>query len=419
MKTLIVHDRCDVATELCTIVQAVLGPNTHIDVAEDYHSAYEFLNSSIYDLLIVDLTIPFRKGDAHPDFKAVEQLLKEIFSYDTLNIPGDVIGITYDISALNLVKTSLGPHLMVTIEEDSEGLWKTYLRDKINYANRAAKTRSININQHYDYDALIVTAMDKEMHPYKECFELQDEIKHFPGATEFLFNDKDGVMRKGIAYSIGRSGQPSAASLSQALISTFRPKIALMSGYCGGVKTKVKLGDLIFFEAAYAWDYGKWSEESNGFLRKKHIFSARPDPISISGMKTHRVARHIVQKYSGKIPEFDESIKKLSKGKLSSISHYLKPAGSGSAVVANDKIIAQIRGLNESIWAVDMECYGFYHAAENTTVVRPQFICVKAVSDFCNGEKGDDFHEACCQISAAAVHEILTQHWNFDEGNNA
>lgn len=413
MNILVVHDRPEILDELRTLVLETLGADATTDIAEDFHSARACLEETIYDLLIIDLTIPFIKGISPPDFNAVDQLLRELFTIGTLNIPGDIIGVTRDPDALELVNTSIGPHLMVMIPEDTEGLWKGYLRDKINYAYRAAETRSISVNRHHNYDVLVVTAMDQEMRPYESRFEI-GPIKQFQGAKEFLFKDKRDIVRKGIAYSIGRSGQPSAASMSQALISTFRPKLALMSGYCGGVEAKVALGDLIFFEAAYAWDYGKWTEEVEDGGVKRSVFLPRPNPIDIFDQDTFLVAREMILSDFGKSPDFRRKIEKLSKGKVHSFKLHRSPVGSGSAVVANDEIIARIRGLNESIWAVDMECYGFYHAAKNTNVVRPQFICIKSVSDFCNGEKGDDLHDVCSAISAECVVDIILHRWDFD-----
>jgi nucleoside phosphorylase len=411
MNVLIVHDRAEVAAIIKEIVvENSMGDRGEIALADDYYSARKMLSERIFDLLIIDLTLPVSREKGNASYAPVNQLLDELFSMDSLNAPGDVIGITKEVETLGLIDTSIGPHLMVAIEEDAEGRWKEYLRDKLLYAQRSAQTRYISINRHFQYDALLVTAMDREMQPYSEHFEMQD-IRHFPGAKEFLFSDGAGVPRKGIAFSIGRSGQPSAASFAQALITAFRPRLAIMSGYCGGVKGKVELGDLVFFEAAYAWDYGKWEEEGNPPVS---VFRSRPNPIGIEGMETHTLARQYLMSDFNLTPATLKQVQQRSLGKLSSYKMYLAPAGSGSAVVSNDAIIAQIRGLNDSIWAVDMECYGFYHAAQNTRVVRPQFICVKSVSDFCNGEKGDGLHGACSYISATVVVDILRHSWKFE-----
>lgn len=411
MNILVVHDREEVAKKIISLSEEVASNDGSVDLAEDTHTARQFLSKNIYDLLIIDLTLPFTKG-GDADYSKADELLDELFNLGTLNVPGDVIGITKDAEALSSIRTSLGPHLMTAIDQDDENNWETYLKDKIAYAKKSALTRTISINQHYMYDALIVTALDEEMAPYNEHFEMS-EISYFPDAKEFLFKDKNNQTRKGVAYSIGRSGQPAAASFSQSLISTFRPKIAMMSGFCGGVKGKVNLGDIVFFEAAYAWDYGKWNEEKTLF-KNKSVFTSRPNPIEITDSELHRAARKILQSDFIRNHEFEKDLLALSSGKLNKVAMHIKHAASGSAVVANDDIIKKIRNLNESIWAVDMESYGFYEAAKNTNVIKPLFMCVKAVSDFCNGDKDDDYHELCASISSKIIVEIIKNQHDFN-----
>lgn len=412
MRILIVHDRKEVAAELKRVVTETSEALDKCDVAIDYQSARSALAEHLYDLLILDLTLPIKTTIGQPSFENVHALLEELFNEGSLNPPGDIIGITRDEEALRLVENRLGPHLMVTISEDPNGAWKSYLKDKLSYAKRAAKTRALSAARHHDVDALIVTAMDIEMRPYEGAFEMR-QAKHFRGATEFAFTDRNDEIRRGVAYSIGKSGQASAASLTQALITFYRPRLAAMSGYCGGVKGKLNLGDLVFFEAAYAWDYGKWEEIPGKPPTTK--FCPRPDPIGIANSSLHSAARRFV---SSNLPNDQNLVRRVSeasKGKLSGFKIHLKPAASGSAVVAADDIVARIGGLNDSIWAVDMEAYGFYHAAEYTRVAQPDFVCVKAVSDFSNGEKGDELHDACSLLSAEAVVRLLTRYWDFSE----
>lgn len=410
MKVLIIHDRPDVAELVRQTVTEKLDVTDQCDVVGDYQQGRDRLAKEIYDLLIVDLTLPLTVKIGAPGFEAVEALLTELFTADTLHVPGDVIGITNDEDALRLVENRLGPHLMVAIIEDADGLWKRYLQDKIDYARRATETRALAASRHFACDALLITALDVEMEPYEDIFELTS-TKHFQHAREFLFTDKDGVARRGIAYAIGRSGQPSAASLAQALITFYRPRVALMSGICGGVEGKVKLGDLVFFEAAYAWDYGKWEEDKQ--TPPQTVFYSRPDPIDVIDHQLHHAARGYRRSSFSQDTELLGELSAISNGQITGFEIHIKPVASGSAVIASDEIIAKVRGLNDSVWAVDMESYGFYHAAMYTRVVKPHFICVKAVSDYSNGEKGDTLHPVCSFLSAALVHRLLTKDWNF------
>ncbi len=69
-------------------------------------------------------------------------------------------------------------------------------------------------------------------------------------------------------------------------------------------------------------------------------------------------------------------------------------------------MIARIKSLNENILAADMEAYGLYYAAKNTNVVKPMFICVKSVLDYCDSKKNDGVHAACNFISAKVAIEL-------------
>ena len=415
MKTLVIHDREQVSNEIVDLLKAEGVLETQIQVVFDAHNGKELLRSTVFDLLIIDLTLPYFEFDKAPNFTAAENLLSELFNMGTLYVPGDIIGVTKDLEALKLIETSLMHHMMVAIEEDADGNWRSQLLNKIKYVKRAAKTRYLSENINYLYDALILTALDEEMAPFHDYYDHWD-ITHFDGAKEFSFTDKDGQVRKGVSFAIGKSGQPSAASWAQSLITFFRPKVAIMPGICGGLKDRVDFGDVIFFEASYAWDYGKWLEEEYKtllFPRKRSVFKSRPDPLGIEGTKAHSLIRKFLSSTFQKDPKFLELIEQKSVGRLKSVKMDMKPAASGSAVVANDDIIKKIHGLNESIRAVDMESYGFYHAALKTQAAKPDFFCVKSVSDFCNGEKGDDYHKVCSEIAAFIVINILEKQWEF------
>ena len=111
MRSLVIHDRSSVAEEIVTIIGMISGASPQPDTAEDYLSARAALAANIYDLVVVDLTIPFSKTMGEANYQAVAQLLHEIFDLGTLNPPGDVIGITKELLMLPMVAKSVGPHL--------------------------------------------------------------------------------------------------------------------------------------------------------------------------------------------------------------------------------------------------------------------------------------------------------------------
>ncbi len=413
MEVLIVHDRID-AIESIQDVLAGAGLDEHkISVSEDIRSARQLVSDKTFDLIILDLTVPDVKGRDEPGFRQVENFLRDIYEFEDLLAPGDLIGISQEADALQLMHSGLGAHFMVAIPEDDAGVWKSHLEDRIRYSLRSTTSKQLSLARQYGIDVLLITAMDKEFSPYRELFELI-ELTVFPGVYSFVFSDKHGAVRNGVAFSVGASGQASAASRTQSLVSWFRPRVAFMSGYCGGVETKVNLGDLCFFESAAPWDYGKWSEtrDESGKLVSEQFLS-RPNALNVPDQQLKNAARFLVEQNGALTDQEIVALGKQSPDPALEPKFRLTHAASGSAVVANDTVVTQITGLNDAIRVVDMESYGFYDACQNTFVAQPRYFCLKSVSDFCNGEKGDDYHDVCSYLSAITVKKLLLQHVVF------
>lgn len=413
MDVIIVHDRDLIAAEIARIISSI-DPSARVDFANDSRSARKLLAIRAYDLMVLDLTIPQIIGRDQPSFGNTEALLNEIYVYGDLLAPADLIGISREAEAIDLMRSGLGSHFMVSLSEREDGLWMDQLADRVKYAFRSMESKQISLSRHFGVDALIVTAMDEEFFPYHSLFDLSKDGV-YSEVSRFTFTDKHGLPRVGVAFPIGVSGQASAASRTQSLISWFRPKLAIMSGYCGGVKGKVDLGDMCFFESSAPWDYGKWDEtrDPQGNLISEE-FKSRPNALSIREDEIKRAVRDICINGGCLTPQEQLSIKDLLPKQIDSQPKFLLThAASGSAVVANDTIVAQIRGLNDSIRAVDMESYGFYDACLKTFVAKPKFICLKAVSDFCNGEKGDDYHKYCSLLSAISTRRLLSEFIDF------
>lgn len=427
MRALVIHDREKVANKISQIaIDAGVEPRL-LTVVDDGTSARSALRESIFDLVIIDLTLPHIKGIDAPSYQTADNLLKEIFLLEELKVPGDIIAITKSIEALELISTSVGPHVMTTIEEDDESLWETHLKEKIEYARRAAGTRQLSMNSTYDYDCLIVTALDKELAPFKDEYDFTAHPL-FDGAFTFQFPDRTDTLRRAVAFSIGKSGEARAASYTQSLLAVFKPRFALMVGICGGVKGKIKLGDIVFSEAAIDWDYGKWDEPVGENVdaatgdpahnptptpKVEPRFAARPGPISISGSKSHRASRALIEGSTYLEPAFLKRIQEVSLGLITSPTPHIAPMASGSSVVGSDVILERVRTLNDAIRGVDMECFGFYFAASYTHVARPEFLCIKSVSDFSNGTKDDKYHPGASFAAAAYGQLMIEKFWDF------
>ena len=121
MKILIVHDRDSVSREISELIGSIGLPKCDVTVVCDGASAAQELRQSLYDLAIIDLTIPYIAGQTSPDVATAENLLRELFQLGTFNPPGDVIGLSREPETVERLSASVGPHLMAMIEEDAEG----------------------------------------------------------------------------------------------------------------------------------------------------------------------------------------------------------------------------------------------------------------------------------------------------------
>jgi len=395
MRVLVIHDRAEVAEQICVIVREELGAGSDVKSVVDLVSARDLFRAYSYDLAVVDLTVPWFKGH-EADLKNVVTLLTDLYAGGDLRPPADVVGISRDTDVVHGVRTSVGEHVLGLIKEDVGGAWREKLREKVRYVDRARRGRLLAACSSYDYDIAVVTALDSEFSPYHELLELS-RCDSFPNAYEFLLGAGGGEPLRGVAVSAGRSGQAPTASLAQAVLCRFRPRVVVMSGFCGGVKARMALGDVALFASVAHWDYGKYVDSESG-----SSFLARPDPLNIAvsvrdrlrDVENHRFAPAELRAVGGRLTQAELNPKVR-----------LVAAASGSAVVATENVLSAIVGLNENIYALDMESYAFYYACLNTPVLSPSFVCIKGVADHCDGNKNSVWHGGCSYLSAVlALH---------------
>ena len=407
MRVLIIHDRDAIATEIQQLIQRELA--CPIDVVGDVFAAKDQMRMRSYDLAVIDLTLPVMAGLPETRLEYVEALLDEIFEGDDLKAPADLIGISRDGDAVEAIRSSIGQHLFAIITEDPDGAWQQRLVDKVRYLKNSRRGRLLAATTAHEVDAFIITALDKEFRPYRDLLELRP-CDEFPSASEFSFVARDGHAKRGVIVSAGRSGQVPSASLAQAVITQLRPRLAIMTGFCGGVAQRMALGDVAMFTSAAPWDYGKWEEGKKGAPPQ---FRARPDALNIP-----------VGRIAGIVRSLSDQRRVFSVAAIGTTTQMLghldkEPeakavgAGSGSAVVTSEVILSRIVDLNENIHAIDMESYGFYHACLNTSVIRPDFVCIKGVADHCNGDKNSKWHEPCSFLSATLALDILRSRYDF------
>lgn len=409
MRVLVIHDRPEIMEEIAGIVLDKGGSRCVIDRARDLVTGRDRFREHHYDLAIVDLTIPVVETMSDTTLQHADWLLTEAFAGLELKTPADVIAISKDGEAVRGIRTRIGEHVLAVITEDPDGLWRSQVSEKLTYVLNTRRSRMLAANSTYDLEVAIITALDKEAHPYHKLLELE-RSEELSNTWEFTLRSIDEIDLRCVLTSVGRSGQAPAAATTQAVLTQFRPRVILMTGFCGGVESKLALGDVAAFASAAPWDYGKWTEATNEKVPK---FLPRSEAVPIEAGCLAQIVRDLESRSSVLNPAVQRRMQELSGGKVTSSIIKSVAAGSGSSVVTSENMLGRIVETNDAIHAIDMESHGFYYACRHTPVVRPDYLCIKGVADYCNGFKDDALHAVCSELSARVALEILRERYDF------
>lgn len=246
-------------------------------------------------------------------------------------------------------------------------------------------------------DVLIITALQEEQDALKKVFgvEWNSEFK-----DNLVFQhcrlELHGQYLNVVAVNQSDMGMVHAAITTTNALRVFKPKLTTMTGICAGIEGQVNLGDIIIGNQTFDYGSGKYIDGKliphptpvappNWLMQLLEACSAQP-----------KIKELIKQNYSGVAPAWPLSIRHGS-------------IGSGSAVVADDRIAKQATQTDRALYAIDMEAYGVALAASSAATTRSKFPCfvVKGVVDFAGIHKNDTYHEYGAYVSAMYLRRFL------------
>lgn len=252
-------------------------------------------------------------------------------------------------------------------------------------------------------DAVILTALNSP--------EKTEVLSHFTGdhiGDEF----HDGVIYKVVEARIGdrsvriavacqnKMGMTSAAILTCKAIKTWNPRYVVMCGICAGIAAQgVNLGDIIVAQDVFDYGSGKIEEQM-----------LHPDYNPIT---TDSAVCNLLVEFSGRteiLSKIRDSWQHKTGKPKTELQAHVGAFASGAAVVADEKVVQGIVEHKRSLLGIDMEAYGVAQAVQEIGDRRVRHIICKAVCDYANAEKSDDFQEYCAFVSAAFVKEFFGLH---------
>lgn len=83
------------------------------------------------------------------------------------------------------------------------------------------------------------------------------------------------------------------------------------------------------------------------------------------------------------------------------------PVAPGSAVLADGEVINEIKVQHRGLVGVEMEIYGMYAAAHRASNPQPQPFALKAVCDFADSGKDDDYQQYAAYTSANVLRLLM------------
>ncbi|TQR17452.1 response regulator [Psychrobacillus soli] len=357
------------------------------------------LRESQFDVIILDINLPYRFGDT-PDPEGGLNLLKRTMgNRKKYNLPKEVIGLTEYDSSMQLVEQYFGDNLFSLIKYDRTSLkWVEQIKNKLSYIKSIKESSQTNL---YIFDVGFVCALSSpelsevlkiEANWVKQSFE-DDNLIYYIGS---IFAEEQHL--KVVVVAANQMGLSAAAVTTMKMINLFRPRLMIMPGIMGGVKSEVNIGDVVISDPS--WDYGdgKYVVEEG-----KTVF--KQSPLHIRLNKTLETKINLLITDRDLIMSLYDSYCEQKPSNMFDV--HIGPVASGSAVVAASEKIKAIKQQHRKLLGIDMEIYGFMYAVENTNGIKPLGIGIKGVSDLSDEDKNSDYAQYAARNSVMISLELM------------
>jgi nucleoside phosphorylase len=194
------------------------------------------------------------------------------------------------------------------------------------------------------------------------------------------------------------AGLTSSAILATKMVLMFQPRVLLLVGIAAGTRDSGRdYGDILIPQQAIDYSSGKIVQMPSKGIR----FEPDPHPVSIP--------QPFLALFQNKSKEYLSDIEKLWPGPKpkSALNIHIGPIASGDVVVASSEKVKSIREHWRKLIGVEMEAYAVYRAAYEASAEPPHFAAIKAVCDFAEQTKTDDWQDYAAFTAAQYCYRIL------------
>ena len=406
LNILIIDDKEQKIDDLRRVITSI-SDDIEVEEAQTIVDAREKMRDFSYDLVILDMVIPELEGD-EPSRTAGSDYLTEIYENPDIKRPLQVIGLTEYEEEFNQQKEEFRDRLWYLLfYSQREQRWKKSLKNKVTQLMGMKRDFVQTLSDRDKYDVGIICALSEEFEQMQCAFDgcVWDDCR-LPGLP-FLFRTTTVATSKlhdvkVIAACAERPGVCATAILATAMYTVARVDALFMTGITAGVNDgTIKLNDVIIADSVGDYATGKLEDDKEGevsWLREIHEASASTRLLSAasavardaelcSDINNDMLAKHLITA--------DTNVKFQTAKTVC-----------GPFVLASSTIVDILKDSDRKLQAIDMEGFGLYLTAHS---LEKQALWIKAVCDFADRSKGDNYHKSCSYASAAFLYQMLRE----------
>ncbi len=398
MEILIVEDNEQKALAIEEAIRTLKNEKIKLTRVKGISECIVELCNRVVDIMILDEQLPSCEGGKINE-DGGKEIVRNLKINRNTNKPKKIIYLSAYEESLKQGMNEMS-HSAILYQHDSEE-WKKKLIEHITFFVQAYEYSK----RQYLYDIALVATTDSE---YNIIRTLSDNwhVLRCPGDSaryEECEWVREGKIYKVVATRLNQMGMPAAATVVTKMIFEFVPRLVVMYGIAGGVENDANFGDIIV--ATKVWDYcsGKYDtpqvseEETNKDILLSGAIKAF-SPTSNTIDADVQIQNMLGKDYSAVLSDIHRSCfpvkvevpPKVLWGSLAC----------GSSVIKNRAIVDEmVRKHDRKTLGIDMESYGVFYAVKNAVAPAPKAVCVKAISDFADKDKNNDYQLYAAEIS--------------------
>lgn len=239
------------------------------------------------------------------------------------------------------------------------------------------------------FDVLIVTALKVEREAVLAQLsntvkvQIDDSFTYYTGSVTI-----DETQTYGVAVvSLLEMGNTEAAARTARAVAEFKPRCVLMVGIAGGIKSQVKLGDVIVADQIFYYELAKQKADGKQDRRTR--------VIQVNRQLLDRAHHYDNLAWADKI-----GVSRPDGATTSPHPVHFGPIAVGEKVVVDPGLITALQQLHSKMLGVEMESYGVA-AAVGDSKEQPAFLSIRSVCDYADQNKNDGWHGYAAAAAAA------------------